>query len=309
MKTARGAWGLVAFAGLACATACTTAKSPFPDSGGVLARIVYSGTGTQASAELRPQAVSFELTKASMTVPDQPSDYSFLSSPTCTVFAGSTGIADFAAQCGGSGLTLQVGGARTVTFHLAVSRMEVRLASRPSLPDVEDFDGDGVPNGQDNCKIVPNPPSDCDDDPTTAAKQCDINLDGVGDACSDKDSVNNPTIPDQDGDLVRDSLDNCLWVANPLVPPDTTQLDTDRDNIGDACQRNTPVVIPGGGAAVDCAAGFTLADQQLALYNIDFTDAVSCSPAFTSCSLDPAKVKIYKNGDIAANGTACTVVP
>ncbi len=70
-----------------------------------------------------------------------------------------------------------------------------------------DRDGDGVPDGVDNCPDVAN------------ADQTDTNEDGVGDACE----------PDRDGDGVPDVNDNCLDLQNP------DQLDLDQDGIGDAC--------------------------------------------------------------------------
>jgi hypothetical protein len=81
-------------------------------------------------------------------------------------------------------------------------------------PDVaqQDFDGDGVINGDDNCPLTQNP------------EQLDLDGDGVGDAC-DTD--------DQDVDGTQDSEDNCPTVANP------GQEDSDGDGIGDVCDTNT----------------------------------------------------------------------
>ncbi len=111
-----------------------------------------------------------------------------------------------------------------------------------------DGDGDGVPDGQDNCPSVSNPgqvdtdgdgigdaceaPGDDDGDGTPDATdncpttpnpgQADADLDGIGDACE---------VPgDDDGDGVPDGPDNCNEVANP------DQTDTDGDGIGDACE-------------------------------------------------------------------------
>jgi hypothetical protein len=86
---------------------------------------------------------------------------------------------------------------------------EVRVLLGPGSPG--DFDGDGVPDGIDNCPTVYNP------------DQIDSDGDGIGDCCD-------PDSPDQDGDGVADSCDNCPTVYNP------GQLDTDGDGIGDACE-------------------------------------------------------------------------
>jgi hypothetical protein len=104
-------------------------------------------------------------------------------------------------------------------------------------PDVaqQDFDGDGVINGDDNCPLTQNP------------EQLDLDGDGVGDACDsdiDGDGVDNPLDPcptdptnsqncganaDSDQDGIRDTEDNCPLTQNP------EQLDLDGDGVGDAC--------------------------------------------------------------------------
>jgi hypothetical protein len=77
------------------------------------------------------------------------------------------------------------------------------------FPDDQDLDGDGVPDGCDNCPAQAN------------AGQADLDGDGVGNICS--------TVGDLDGDGVRDLIDNC-----PLAP-NVGQADTDGDGLGDAC--------------------------------------------------------------------------
>lgn len=111
-------------------------------------------------------------------------------------------------------------------------------------PGNTDSDGDGVPDGQDNCPNVVNPDQDnldgddngdaCDPDPdgdgvgqgedncpmTPNADQRDTDDDGDGDACD----------PDDDGDGLQDGQDNC-----PKVP-NSDQRDRDDDGEGDACE-------------------------------------------------------------------------
>jgi hypothetical protein len=79
-----------------------------------------------------------------------------------------------------------------------------------------DSDGDGIPNGCDNCPQTPNP------------NQADLDGDGVGDACDNCVSVPNPSQADSDGDGMGDPCDPC-----PTDNPD----DSDGDGVCDALDR------------------------------------------------------------------------
>jgi len=94
----------------------------------------------------------------------------------------------------------------------------VRLGINDSLPakmeTAADSDGDGVPDGDDNCPDDANPGQEDEDG------------DGLGDVC---DAC--PVDPDNDidGDGVCGDVDNCPTVANP------GQEDINMDGFGDAC--------------------------------------------------------------------------
>ncbi len=82
---------------------------------------------------------------------------------------------------------------------------------------VQDLDGDGVPDGLDNCPLDAN------------AIQADADLDGVGDACDLCPALSDPAQSDTDQDGVGDACDNCPSVGN------TDQRDSDGDGLGDLC--------------------------------------------------------------------------
>jgi hypothetical protein len=86
--------------------------------------------------------------------------------------------------------------------------------------ETTDADGDGVPDADDNCPLVPN------------ADQLDSDGDTRGDACDSCDAC----VPcdrgpdhDEDGDKVPDGCDNCPALAN------AGQSNRDADDVGDAC--------------------------------------------------------------------------
>jgi subtilisin family serine protease len=98
-----------------------------------------------------------------------------------------------------------------------------------------DFDGDTVPDVDDDCPSVAD------------VHQEDADTDGVGDACDPT-----PHGPDDDADGVADTADDCVAVANP------GQADADGDGLGDACDP-TPHGPDGDGDGVpdardDCVA-------------------------------------------------------
>src|SRR5918999_907547 len=85
-----------------------------------------------------------------------------------------------------------------------------------------DKDGDGVPNGRDNCLKVANP------------DQADLDGDSIGDVCDS----------DQDGDGVANTSDQCPdepgSASNdgcPLPPPPVATGDRDGDGVANTCDQ------------------------------------------------------------------------
>ncbi len=158
-------------------------------------------------------------------------------------------------------------------------------------PDMDD-DGDGVPNGEDNCVNVPNGPGDEsnqeDLDGDLLGDVCDEDMDGDGlmnneensdgscpdqiDDDSDDDGIldgadacpcdPNPECSDDDGedtdgDGHGNISDNCPMVANP------GQEDSDGDDVGDACDPDNPTGDTDGDGTLNEADNCPLVSNEL----------------------------------------------
>ena len=94
---------------------------------------------------------------------------------------------------------------------------ETELGLNPLLNDT---DGDGHRDGDDNCKKFYN------------VNQLDADEDGIGDACDTGLEDDPNALADEDGDLIADFYDNCLLV------PNVEQTNTDHDEYGNACDED-----------------------------------------------------------------------
>ena len=111
----------------------------------------------------------------------------------------------------------------------------------PARGGIEDADGDGIADMDDNCPSVFNPLR-----PMDAGTQADEDQDGIGDACdlcplSPDNDCEIPDPLDADGDGVGATEDNCPVDENP------DQEDADEDGLGDVCDACPDVPNPGGG--------------------------------------------------------------
>jgi gliding motility-associated-like protein len=115
----------------------------------------------------------------------------------------------------------------------------------------DDSDGDGVPDGVDNCPDLAN------------TDQADLDEDGIGDVCDD----------DIDGDGIVNAEDNCPEVANP------GQEDIDGDGIGDVCDEecgiyesaNVPIEIAADASDVEAYEATVEVTENVYITDINVT--------------------------------------
>ena len=124
------------------------------------------------------------------------------------------------------------------------------------LSTVNDDDGDGVPDGEDDCPTVDNTSTN-----PRPHGDAQVSFAGIGVACSAGQGYDNVSAAavaalaacstggnaavctDIDGDGVLNAVDNCPFTANP------TQANVDVDGRGDACETGPTITTKGDGIA------------------------------------------------------------
>ncbi len=257
--------------------ACSSTRTVFPPTGSITLTLADPGLDYQTATTPARQQIRWTLLSVNADI-EGFGNYEFLGVRPCTFTANIQSIPFLQSVCGGSGLVLGTGGTRTVTVHLVLTAIEVRQAFRPNLPATGDYDGDGIPNGVDNCPLIPNP------DQTPYPGQT------TGVACTFYDPATAGFFLDNDGDGVDDSFDNCAWVPNPA------QTDSNSDGIGDACEQDARVVLTTIPARITLPAlTVAMASDAVTRLTVRFDDRtalVGCDPAFTRCDLNPAGITV-----------------
>lgn len=228
-------------------------------------------------AEWQLQAATLQLGQISVSLVEP--------GTTCSFFDTTKVLPVGSGKCA-KGVVIDSSAAQPARLTLNVSQMRVRRAVPVTLTPADDFDGDGVVNGSDNCPLLPNP------------DQADGNADHIGDACSAFDFTVGTATRDSDGDGVIDRLDNCVWKANPLQE-DTQGLAAEHglaDGIGDACAEQVASVrTTNGDSVIQLDLNATGLAQPLAarsFLTVDFGQAlVNCDWIDGTCTLDVARVR------------------
>ena len=265
-------------------TGCGTADDPFPQTGTVFLGVTDPSL-TSETGPISAQAARWSIRSITAELPPTSPAYTLLSTP-CTFSDNVRARGSLRTQCGVSGIVLDAASPTTAVFHVELNAIRLIKADRPSFPPLGDEDGDGIPNSTDSCVLVPN----SDQTSSTDYRECSV--------------PGSVATPDQDRDLVSDSNDNCRFVPNPVDPVTRLQPDANANGIGDACEREIPVILGAGGVSgFDCRIEDSTTHALLPFYAsatqattllLEFADnaAFKCDPNLTTCVFDGAGVTL-----------------
>ena len=274
----RRALAALVLLGVLAGSACESDDEIFPRTGTLTLQIVDRTLSGQGAEEPTNQFEKWTVRVAEVDVAGQ-GPLNFLGViPPCVV---GQRITSLGSNCRIDGLVLDPGTTSTAKVRVVLGQLEVIRATRPVLTPGGDFDGDTIPDDDDNCIYVANE----DQANENAAAEGE---NPVGDACT---STGGST--DTDADTIPDVFDNCVFIEN------TDQADAPRgdgffDGVGTACEEKVEVTIPLAGielGAEDLA--FTIRQQALTIITLDFRSKEWCGHGTgTSCTLDPQDVTV-----------------
>lgn len=178
--------------------------------------------------------------------------------------------------------------------------------SYSGMTSATDTDGDAIPNTEDNCPTVFNPIR-----PLDMGMQANSDGDTDGDACDpcplDAATTSCATIDpnDRDRDMVADTIDNCVGLAN------MDQLDTDMDGHGDLCDACPMQANPGAAACTSTI--YDVKDGTVAVGSRVLVNGIVTAIGATGLYLqveesDPAYTGPDGSGVFVYTGAAPTVV-
>jgi hypothetical protein len=325
----RGAWLAVL---VLAAGACTGSDDElFEDIGVVRLLLVDPALEPQDARGSKEtiQLAEWNVTVATTTSDDKTLDLAF--DQKCVVTDTAILAAAAEGPCSGGIVVESSEEIRQARLALVTTMRVARGEPLDLLPDGDrDNDGvlnDGYPQGEDN-PCASGQTVDCDDNCPLVANngvcsltrdrrctadascpsgeicdvQADENADGIGDACTVfVNSVGGVIgVPDSDGDLVPDGVDNCVWI------PNTDQEPT--DPVGDECEQTAQVLMDGS-ETIELRLGPTDLVTPLGLTTFvvaDFDDAktLSCDWDVGRCDLAADQVQLCTtvSPSIAVNG-------
>lgn len=266
----------VALALAAGLVACSDIDPPVVTVAGMRLVPIDPTLGLQTLDGDRLQVMEWVFESAVVTVGDETAD--LVAGASCDIEDNAIASPGSMAPCGDG---VVVGSRTDPAPGTITARFTMSVTRAVPFAGGGDFDNDGKPDDTDLCPLqADDPPPDDDVDP----------MDGIGDACDTINPLNvDERLPDADLDLIPDTLDNCVHIAN------TDQLDPEFDGIGDACNEETATVSASGGTTIEVTAAIPPFDQPenvVRFIVLDFTNAttLTCDWGAGTCTLDPGSV-------------------